>query len=102
MTDEEVASLREERRIAIRLVAIDGLDSLNDAVGSDEVLDHMLQAICIELAAVSIHAEETTAPALSVLGAMVGGLFGIGNEATDDEIMVKMHERGAELRAAIG
>jgi hypothetical protein len=92
----------QERRNTIQLVAVDGIGGIGKHADRDEALDYVLRAICTELAAVSIKEEETTAPALRVMGAMVGGLFGIGNEATDDEMMVRLHERGSELQAAIG
>ena len=82
-TDERSPTL-EERRELLALLAIDGLafaDNFGDG-GTEAKLDavsFVLQAIATELAAVSIRLETEVDPALQALGAMVGGLFGIGN-----------------------
>lgn len=92
---------KEERRTAMVLVANDGISGLlGKGPELTEVLDYVLSAICIELAAVSIKAEEETAPALQATGAMLGGLFGMATTA-DDEVLVGLHAAGQRMRAEV-
>ncbi len=92
----------EARRSVIELVALDGLTVVADKTDDERVefLDYVLRAICIELAETSLTHEQETAPAVKVLGQLVGGLFGAGSTATD-ETLVGCYKAGANLREHI-
>jgi hypothetical protein len=98
--DTEVMSA-EDRRNTLALVAVDGISGVVGANGDgpsrDDVVDHVLMAICGELAAVSMQLEQETAPAVLVMGQWLGGMLGLGTSA-DDEAALAMYVRGAELR----
>jgi hypothetical protein len=99
MSDD--AMTPQERRDALTLVALDGISGIVGADGEgpsrDDVVDHVLMAICGELAAVSMQLEQETAPAVRVMGQWLGGMLGTGTTA-DDETTLAMYVRGAELR----
>lgn len=107
--DQSEGMTLEERRKALTTVAADGIEPLwkemrEEEGGLDEfigLLDYVLRAVCVELVAVSIEAEDDTAPALRACGAMLGGLFGI-ETTDDDETMRGLFEAGRRLRSRIG
>ena len=96
--DEMPAALRRDM---LGLVAVDGIDGMPFEYGDESTVSVVLRAICTELAALSIKFEDETQPALQVLGAMVGGLFGAGT-TSEDETMVGLYSAGVRLRERIG
>jgi hypothetical protein len=79
----DVMSL-ETRRGLLELVAFGDFDNLTLGDDKQTALSYVLQAIALELMATSIKLETETAPALAVVGAVIGGLLGIDNTSTEE------------------
>jgi hypothetical protein len=94
--DDDGPSLEERREILMH-VAVDGLEWCKDV---PDALPYVLQCICLELCRTSITVEDELQPANLVMGALVGGLFGIGKTATDETIL-KLHQQAERLRYRI-
>ena len=95
--DSNIPTL-QQRREMIELVACDGLTAFAD--DPQGAVTYVLQAICVELLALSISVEQEVQPAMKVGGAMLGGLFGIDSTATDP-VIVRMHQEAKRLRAHV-
>ena len=119
--DEDTTSIPtlEQRRELITLVAMDGLKGLRANMDEPEIVEAVLQALCVEVLYLAINVDQEIEPSMKVVGALVGGLFGaqqvlpalLSVKETDDddegdrafrEMTVRLHEQGARLRAHIG
>ncbi|MCU1359098.1 MAG: hypothetical protein JWN99_387 [Ilumatobacteraceae bacterium] len=97
------------RREILEMGALGQFDELDLAETGRSTLSYFIEAICAELLVRGATADEVTAPAMKVLGSMVGGLFGTGHEHgpvdEDDaeavelaEMLQGVHDVGWRLR----
>ena len=98
--DERITSDIEARRTLMELVAVGDYDTLPLDEFEQSKLSIVLEAICCELIKTTIEVEQEIRPALDVVAALTGGLFG-AETTHEDETIVALHKQAERVRFRI-